>query len=903
MLNMKCTVLIVFAFAILSVYGQNVVVNGVTLVNAGGGANNCIPNGYKLKGTAISSGGCVSLTQNTFDAGAMWICDPINLNQSFKVSFEANFDAFNSGDGIAFVLQTVGVPSFLGGEGGGLGYTYGNLTGCIPVGSCNLDPSVVVEFDIWNNVTDFWNVGVPASGTINDVACDHATILVDGNQTVAGTLAGPSCLLPGSANVTDGQYHDICIIWDVTNLQYAVYFDSTLVTTYNGDIRTNFANPASVNWGFTAGSGGANQNQRVCNVNMVTNPVNPSCICAVPVASYSPNPASVCSGSTTAITLTSTVPGTSFSWSATDNPNVNGESTTAQSGALIAQTLTSVSSGPQVVNYTVTPSVLCATGTNLIIPVTVNPTPTISGTLTLCAGTTSQLTGSGTVHPIIPWTSSNATVASITNGGLITALSAGTSVITYMNSNNCQVTATITVNPVPSPVITGASQYCTGTFSTLSTSVGYASYLWSTGATSPTINATIANNPITVTVTDGSGCSATSAVFLLTEDNGSVYPSSVSICAGDAVLIHGNLENVAGIYSQTFATVSGCDSISEVTLNLLPLPAVFAGNDVTICEGESIILSGSGAVNYVWSSGIANGQAFVPLTNSTYVVTGTDANGCVNSDDVTVSLESAPTVSFTADVTSGCAPLSVTFTNTGSNSSVCIWTLSNGVELTGCGSVSTVFQNAGWYDVTLTSTSANGCSSTETYLDFIYVEDVTAAFTPSTFELTGANQEVQFSNNSSGAVNYLWDFGDGTSTSVEEDPNHTYSSAVANFSVELIAYSALGCTDTAWRIITVKEEPIYYVPNTFSPDGDEFNQYFQPIFTDGFDPYDFSIFIYNRWGELIWNSVDANAAWDGSYGNDAKQLVQDGTYTWKIEFKALNTDERFLVFGHVNVIR
>ena len=87
-------------------FGQNVVVDGVALANAGGGPGNCTANGYKLKGTAVGIGSCASLTQSTFDAGAMWICDPINLNESFKVYFEANFDAFNSGDGIAFVLQT-----------------------------------------------------------------------------------------------------------------------------------------------------------------------------------------------------------------------------------------------------------------------------------------------------------------------------------------------------------------------------------------------------------------------------------------------------------------------------------------------------------------------------------------------------------------------------------------------------------------------------------------------------------------------------------------------------------------------------------------------------------------------------------------------------------------------------
>ena len=300
--NLQFLVYILFTFLTVRISAQSVIKNGVTLVNSGGGATACVANGYKLVGTAISNGGCVSLTQNGFDAGGMWICDPITLNQSFKVYFQANFDSFNSGDGIAFVLQAEGVPNVLGGEGGGIGYSYGNLGGCLPAGNCVIDPSVVVEFDIWNNSADPWNTSVPALGNINDLSCDHAAILVDGNQTVSGTLAGPNCLVPPNGMVTDGQFHDVCIIWDVASLQYTVYFDSALVTTYNGDIRTNFINPSSVYWGFTAGSGGANQNQRVCNVDMITNVANLSCTCVIPTASYTPTPAEICSGATTNIT-------------------------------------------------------------------------------------------------------------------------------------------------------------------------------------------------------------------------------------------------------------------------------------------------------------------------------------------------------------------------------------------------------------------------------------------------------------------------------------------------------------------------------------------------------------------------------------------------------------------------
>ncbi len=93
---------------------------------------------------------------------------------------------------------------------------------------------------------------------------------------------------------------------------------------------------------------------------------------------------------------------------------------------------------------------------------------------------------------------------------------------------------------------------------------------------------------------------------------------------------------------------------------------------------------------------------------------------------------------------------------------------------------------------------------------------------------------------------------------------------------------------------------IFYIPNTFTPDNDEFNQDFQPVFTSGFDPYDFNLKIYNRWGQVVFESNDATQGWDGTYGGE---LVQDGSYTWKIEFKSISNDERFIHTGHVNVLK
>jgi gliding motility-associated-like protein len=120
--------------------------------------------------------------------------------------------------------------------------------------------------------------------------------------------------------------------------------------------------------------------------------------------------------------------------------------------------------------------------------------------------------------------------------------------------------------------------------------------------------------------------------------------------------------------------------------------------------------------------------------------------------------------------------------------------------------------------------------------------------------------------------------------------------------VTLTASTPSGCSDETQMLISYNEGEIFYIPNTFTPDGDGFNQTFKPIFTSGFDPFNFEMFIYNRWGELIFETHDANRGWDGSYGMDGRD-VQQGVYTYKITYKNPKIDERKTVVGHITLIK
>jgi gliding motility-associated-like protein len=161
---------------------------------------------------------------------------------------------------------------------------------------------------------------------------------------------------------------------------------------------------------------------------------------------------------------------------------------------------------------------------------------------------------------------------------------------------------------------------------------------------------------------------------------------------------------------------------------------------------------------------------------------------------------------------------------------------------------------------------------------------------------------VDFLNGSIGASEYQWFFGDGA-TSTEVNPTHTYPEVENSYDIMLVASTSFGCSDTAYSRVTIVEELIFYVPNTFTPDGDNYNEVFLPVFTSGFDPFDYHLMIFNRWGEIIFESYDHTVGWDGTYGAASETIVKDGTYIWKIEFKTKVNDERKMHVGHVNVLK
>jgi gliding motility-associated-like protein len=122
------------------------------------------------------------------------------------------------------------------------------------------------------------------------------------------------------------------------------------------------------------------------------------------------------------------------------------------------------------------------------------------------------------------------------------------------------------------------------------------------------------------------------------------------------------------------------------------------------------------------------------------------------------------------------------------------------------------------------------------------------------------------------------------------------------FSFDVVRWSN-GCVsfpETITVALSLCPQEIIYIPNTFTPDGNEHNQYFLPVITSGVDIFNYKMTIYNRWGEIIWESLDPNVGWDGTYNN---VLCPDGSYTWVLWFKVIDTDEKKEYHGNLTIIR
>ena len=155
-------------------------------------------------------------------------------------------------------------------------------------------------------------------------------------------------------------------------------------------------------------------------------------------------------------------------------------------------------------------------------------------------------------------------------------------------------------------------------------------------------------------------------------------------------------------------------------------------------------------------------------------------------------------------------------------------------------------------------------------------------------------------NSSLGAISYTWSIGGLSFIENQLEFDYTFPFSEGFQNVSLVAESVFGCLDSISNSIQITNDFSVYVPNTFTPDGDEHNHVFQPIFSGEVDPASYGFWIYNRWGELIFESHDIHAYWDGNYG-DCKAQV--GVYSFILSYSASASPDLKTFTGSVSLLK
>jgi gliding motility-associated-like protein len=298
------------------------------------------------------------------------------------------------------------------------------------------------------------------------------------------------------------------------------------------------------------------------------------------------------------------------------------------------------------------------------------------------------------------------------------------------------------------------------------------------------------------------------------------------------------ISNLSGIVS--VSNISGVHIPNNVTRYVTLasyIPQIIACNDINVCAGQSVSLSATGGTTYFWDNSLGAGQTHIitPVTNITYHVTGANVNGCTNTDSVKVTMNTI----LVTDVQTACESYTWIDGNTYSaNNNTATYTYVGG--------------------------AANGCDSIVA-LSLIISPNINISL----------GEDIFFCGESiivtpgAGYTSYLWNDGSNLPTLVIKSEG-SYNVIVTNLE---------GCSDSS-SIEVIEDCPFsIYIPNSFTPDGDKFNDVFKVV---GDNLVSIEALIFNRWGELIYSWEDIDGFWDGK--NTTRDMSPDGAYTYVVKY-------------------
>ncbi len=506
-------------------------------------------------------------------------------------------------------------------------------------------------------------------------------------------------------------------------------------------------------------------------------------LCTTPGAPTTTSPVQGCDGTTATLTA-SAASGVITWWANSTGGTPLGTGSSYTTGVLSTGTVTyyvsSVNGGCE--------------SSRVPVVVNVNPTPSVplGPDTSVCGGITLDAGNPGSAYL---WsTGAGSQTISVTQSG--------TYGVTVQTTAGCigQDNVIITVNPFPVYSLGNDTTSCSSSV-TLDAGSGWTSYSWSTGSTTQTTSVT-SSDTVAVTITDANGCPATDSVIVSLSPAPAVnLGADTTRCGGSVTLDAGNpgslffwsdntsaqttTVSTSGTYNVYVVTQAGCTNSDTINVTINNQPDADLGADTAICGSSITLDAGNPGSTYAWSTS-ANTQ-LVTVGSGTYSVTVTDPSGCADSDTITVTTNATPSVSAGPDV-SICPSQSTNLSASGALSY--IWSNNAQTSSTSVSpSVSTSYYVTG-YD-------ANGCSASDVVIVTVLPMS-NAQFTANVVGATGI-----FTNQSTNAVTYSWNFGDSSPLDNTANPTHDYTSN-GTYTVTLTVTGPCG-TDTYTQVITITQ--------------------------------------------------------------------------------------------------
>ena len=335
-----------------------------------------------------------------------------------------------------------------------------------------------------------------------------------------------------------------------------------------------------------------------------------------------------------------------------------------------------------------------------------------------------------------------------------------------------------------------------------------------------------------------------------------------------------------------------CSAISD-TISILfkpnPNPVITPNRNLNLCSGESVILdAGSGYNSYLWFlNGNSTGQTTqtISVNSAGSYFVQVDSNGCVSSSNpVTVTVRTIPQANISVN-----GPL--TFCE-GKGSVVLTSSPAQGyLWSTGEQTQSITVTQSGTYEVTITDSCGNSTSAPVTVT--VHTNPI-ADFTSDPADTALSFTTIQFIDQSTNdVISWSWTFGNGQ-TSNNQNPTTEYTSG-GTFPITLTVSNG-NCTDSITKYIYIDDESIVWIPTGFTPNNDGLNDTWD-IYTRNIT--EFSVTVWNRWGNLIFQSTDPNVRWNATYEGKA---VQEDAYTFVVK-ATTRKGKKIQKLGTVTIIR